>query len=76
MSNDYNEVRNGRIVARVSVKIKCHVPYKSAILQWMAQKTGTKHFDIKSYDPEHLEADDSSDGLWFKYTTYYCTSRT
>lgn len=76
LSNDYDGVRNGRIVARVSIKIKCHAPYKSAILQWMAQKTGTKHFDIKSYDPEHLEADDSSDGLWFKYTTYYCTSRT
>lgn len=76
LKEKYENVRNGRIVARVSVKIKCHVPYKSAILQWMAQKTGTNHFDIKSYDPEHLEADDSSDGLWFKYTTYYCTSRT
>lgn len=73
---EYNNVRNGRIVARVSVKIKCHVPYKSSILQWMAQKTGTKHFDIKSYDPEHLGIVDGSDGLWFKYTTYYCTSRT
>lgn len=72
----YDNVRNGHIVARVSVKIKCHVPYKSSILQWMAQKTGTKHFDIKSYDPEHLGVVDGSDGLWFKYTTYYCTSRT
>lgn len=76
LKDEYENVRNGRIVARVSVKVKCHVPYKSAILQWMAQKTGTNHFDIKSYDPEHLETDDSSDGLWFKYTTYYCTSRT
>lgn len=72
----YDNVRNGRIVARVSVKIKCHVPYKSSILQWMAQKTGTKHFDIKSYDPKHFGVVDGSDGLWFKYTTYYCTSRT
>ena len=72
----YDNVRNGRIVARVSVKIKCHVPYKSSILQWMAQKTGTKHFDIKSYDPEHFGVVGGSDGLWFKYTTYYCTSRT
>lgn len=76
LKDNYENVRNGRIVARVSVKIKCHVPYKSSILQWMAQKTGTNHFDIKSYDPEHLEAIDGSDGLWFKYTTYYCTSRT
>lgn len=76
LKNEFNNVRNGRIVARVTVKIKCHVPYKSAILQWMAQKTGTKHFDIKSYNPEALQADDTSDGLWFKYTTYYCTSRT
>lgn len=72
----YDNVRNGRIVARVSVKIKCHVPYKSSILQWMAQKTGTKHFDIKSYDPQHYGVVEDSDGLWFKYTTYYCTSRT
>ena len=42
----------------------------------MAQKTGTKHFDIKSYDPEHFGVVGGSDGLWFKYTTYYCTSRT
>lgn len=76
LKDEYENVRNGRIVARVSVKIKCHVPYKSSILQWMAQKTGTNHFDIKSYNPENFETDDSSDGLWFKYTTYYCTSRT
>lgn len=76
LKTQYDSVRNGRIVARVSVKIKCHIPYKSSILQWMAQKTGTKHFDIKSYDPEYLGVVDDSDGLWFKYTTYYCTSRT
>jgi hypothetical protein len=76
LKDKYENVRNGRIVARVSVKIKCHVPYKSSILQWMAQKTGTRHFDIKSYDPEHFGVVDDSDGLWFKYTTYYCTSRT
>lgn len=76
LKTEYDAVRNGRIVARVSVKIKCHVPYKSSILQWMAQKTGTKHFDIKSYDPQHYGVVEDSDGLWFKYTTYYCTSRT
>lgn len=76
LSASIDNVRNGRIVARVTVKIKCHVPYKSAILQWMCQRTGTNHYDIKSYDPEHIKADTDSDGLWFKYTTYYCTSRT
>lgn len=73
----YDKVRNSRIIARVSVKIKVHVPYKSAILQWMCNllNTSTKHFDIKMWDKDSGSVIEDSDGVWYQYTTYYCTSR-
>lgn len=74
----YNTVRHGRIVARVSVKVKVHVPYKSSMLQWMCEnfRTGTNHhYDIKLWDETGKKANTSSDGIWYQYTTYYCTSR-
>lgn len=78
-SSEYDAIDSVRIVARVTAKVKVHVPYQSALLQWASYMfTGTKHFDIKRFDPAnqaafHTVAD--SDGLWYQYTTYFCTSR-
>lgn len=72
----YGDVKDQRIVARVSVKIKVHVPYKSPILQWLCRMTDTTHFDIKLYDPKNRTAVRDSDGIWYTYTTYYMQTRT
>ena len=78
-NDGYKSVSKGRVIARVTAKVKVHVPYQSAILQWASYMfTGTKHFDIKRFDPDtgqafHTVSD--SDGLWYQYTTYFCSSR-
>ena len=74
-SDGYNNTRNGRIVAKATVRIKVHVPYKSSIMQWMCEMTGTKHYDIKLWNPATNKVDVTSDGIWYQYSTYYCTSR-
>ena len=78
--NAYNQIRMQRIVARVSVKIRIHMPYKSPVMQWMCQKASqyhgwTGHYDVKMYDFANDTADMSSNGIWYKYTTYYCQTR-
>lgn len=77
--SEYEGDNAGRVIARVTVKIKVHVPYQSSILQWASHMfTGTSHYDIKRYDPVSHTAFTSltdSDGLWYQYTTYFCTSR-
>jgi hypothetical protein len=72
-----NGIRHGRIVARVSVKIKCYVPYQSALMQWMCERfdRNNKHYCIKMYDYNTGEAVRDEDGIWYQYTTFYCTSR-
>lgn len=71
----YANVKDGRIIARVTAKIKVHVPYQSSILQWAAYMfTGTNHFDIKMYNPGGGTI--NNDGIWYQYTTYFMTSRT
>lgn len=74
-SGSYNNTRNGRIVAKVTVRIKVHVPYRSSIMQWMCEMTGTNHYDIKLWNPDTNKVDVTSDGIWYQYSTYYCTSR-
>lgn len=67
-----------RIVAKVTVKLKVHVPYKSSILQWFRELTdndGNNHYDIRLWDEDTDEADRNSNGVWFSYTTYTAISR-
>jgi len=67
-----------RIVAKVTVKIKIHIPYQSALLQWFVDNTSTdtnEHYDIKLWSISGGEPDESSDGLWYEYSTYTAISR-
>jgi len=67
-----------RIVAKVTVKIKVHIPYQSALLQWFVDTTSTdanEHYDIKLWDTSSSSPDNSSDGLWYEYSTYTAISR-
>lgn len=76
---DTSASKNGnRIVARVTVKLKVHVPYKSSILQWfrhLNDSDGTNHYDIRLWDTENDTTDISYDGVWFSYTTYTAVKR-
>ena len=71
----YSTVKDGRIIARVSVRMKVHIPYQSRVMQWACKALGTKHFDIKSYDSQNGRIVTDSDGTWFECSTYYCQSR-
>lgn len=67
-----------RIVAKVSVKIKIHIPYKSSILQWFRQindTDGSNHYDIRLWDETTNSVQSDSNGLWYYYTTYTAIAR-
>lgn len=72
----YKAVKDGRVIARVSVKLKVHVPYQSSIMQWMCERSGNRgHFGIKMYNPSTGRVERSKDGVWYSYTTYFMQSR-
>ena len=72
----YSDIQGQRIIARVTAKIKVYVPYQSAILQWANYMfTGTHHYGIKMLDPGNGAMQVGEDGIWYQYTTYFCTSR-
>ena len=65
-----------RLVARVSCRIKVHIPYHSSIIQWLCYKDGSSnHYDVKMYNPATGGLDVSDDGVWYEYTTYYSNTR-
>lgn len=67
-----------RIVAKVSVKMKVHIPYKSSILQWfrhLNDTDGSNHYDLRLWDETSEQVDFNSNGVWFYYTTYTAVSR-
>lgn len=70
----YDDVRSKRLIARVTVKIKIHIPYTSPIIQWLNYKDGSRHYDIKQYSPSSGIVR-NKDGVWYQYTTYYSQTR-
>lgn len=67
-----------RIVAKVTVKIKIHIPYKSSILQWfrhMNDEDGSNHYDIRLWDESNNTVEFESNGLWYEYSTYTAIAR-
>lgn len=77
-SNSLSENSGKRIVAKVSVKIKIHIPYKSSILQWFRQMNdtdGSNHYDIRLWDETTNSVQFDSNGLWYYYTTYTAIAR-
>ena len=79
--NIWDGSRDGdRIVARVTVRMKCHILYQSPILQWVSYATrdtyNENHFDIKLFTGKNGgEIVEDSDGVWYQYTTYKVVSR-
>lgn len=66
-----------RIVARVTTKVKIHIPYNSPILQWLDYLKGTPncHYGIKLFNTDNGSIREFDDGLWYQYTTYRAISR-
>lgn len=78
-ATDTSENPSGnRIVARVSAKIRLHIPYNSAIMQWYIDtyaSSATEHYDIARFDAPTGTVVTDSDGVWYYYTTYAAVAR-
>ena len=73
-----SNVSGKRIVAKVTVKMKVHIPYESSVLTWLVSKYSTKptdHFDVKLWNPNSKSIVREHDGLWYQYSTYTAISR-
>lgn len=82
-STDKEHKDGYRIVARVSAKVKIHIPYQSPIMQWMSyleskedkNKDKDNHYGIRLWNPETSSMVEDEDGLWYQYTTFRAISR-
>ena len=83
---DGKDGRGKRLVAKVTFRIKVHIPYHSSILQLMCHKdNNSAHYDIRRFipnsndvvreDPNANHADMNKSGVWYQYTTYYSVTR-
>lgn len=80
---DGNDGRGKRVVARVTFRMKVHIPYHSSILQWMCHKdNNSAHFDIRQYAYDDINTQEKGghavmdkSGVWYQYTTYYSVTR-
>lgn len=70
-----------RIVARISAKIKVHIPYQSSIMQWMskleadASGDSESHYGIRQWNQSGQNIVENNDDLWYQYTTFRAISR-
>lgn len=90
MKAELGEEAGNRLVARITTKIKVHVPYNSSVLQWADEwffNGSEKHYGIKlienlrgsqSFTDGELQGNSlvrTEDGIWYQYTTYRAISR-
>ena len=71
--------QNGRrIVAKVSAKIKCHIPYETKLMRLMCAKRNSaavdNHYSMLRWDSDN-DRPTNSDAIWYTCSTYYSTSR-
>ena len=68
-----------RVVAKVTTKLKIHIPYKSGILQWFVHLTSEdkeeEHYDVALWDEANGDIVEDSDGVWYVNTTFKAVSR-
>lgn len=80
-TSEYSEAKvkaGTRIVAKVTTKVRVHIPYKSAFLQWAAHlgyTAGEEHYDIPLWNVNTDSIVEDSNGVWYVYTTYKAISR-
>lgn len=68
-----------RVVAKVTTKLKIHIPYKSGVLQWFVQLTSEdkaeEHYDVALWDEANGDIVEDSNGVWYVNTTFKAVSR-
>ena len=73
---DKGNVAGQRIIAKITTKIKVHVPYKSSILQWVCKRSGTPgHYGVKLWDEFNQKVSYDNDDIWYQCETYYSNVR-
>lgn len=78
--SDWSADRDGdRVVARITVRVRCHILYQSPILQWVSYATrdtyDENHFDVKLFNGKDGRIVEDNDGVYYQYTTYKVISR-
>ena len=72
-------VSGQRLVAKVTTKVKIHVPYRSAILQWACKRNiiggAQNHYGIKLWDAINNNIVTNNDNLWYECEAYYSNVR-
>lgn len=68
-----------RVVAKVTTKLKIHIPYKSGVLQWFVHLTSEdkeeEHYDVALWDEANGDIVEDSNGVWYVNTTFKAVSR-
>lgn len=68
-----------RVVAKVTTKLKIHIPYKSGVLQWFVHLTSEdkeeEHYDVALWDKANGDIVEDSNGVWYVNTTFKAVSR-
>ena len=82
----YERNQGRALIARVSVRMKVHIPYTNALIQWGVYKhthhSDVEHYDIKMYNADATNVSNfmdgivgTEDGLWYQTSTYYAVTR-
>lgn len=82
MKLGYETNKGNTVVAKVTTRLKVHIPYDNAIMQWAVylytgHSTGAEHYDIKMFDDYQTAMDiregsvSTEDGVWYQTSAYY-----
>ena len=84
----YEKNQGKAIVAKVTARIKVHIPYDNAIIQWTVHNYTnhgagkSEHYDIKMYNESATSAanfrdgaDEFESGVWYQTSTYFAVTR-
>lgn len=83
LTKGYTANQGNTIVAKVSVRVKVHIPYDNPLMQWAVNKythhsdSTSEHYDIKLYNEYNTAKDfrthayTEADGVWYQTSTYF-----
>jgi hypothetical protein len=85
LAQGYEANQGNTVVAKVSARVKVHIPYDNAFIQWAVEKYtyhrgGSEHYDIKLYNAANSAQDfrdgtyTDEDGVWYQTSIYYAVT--